>query len=118
MSWAPSETGLKLTAFQVRFALNALPWAREAFPTDVVAAYDRLNKPHLLVRSMYNSLGGRPTSEMLSRFQVEAKRIEAMSSFEQFFDMVDMSCGRMEIQVMLCDAMLSSVKSGYHRAYG
>ena len=117
-SWMASNTGLKLTAFQIRFALNVVPWARKALPSEVVSAYeDSSHQPHLLlVRSMYNLLGGRPTQDMLSRFQEETKTIEAMSSFGEFFRMIDMLCDDMAIQQMLCDAMENSRRFGYHRS--
>ena len=115
ISWNTSATGLKLTAFQVRFALNVLPWAREALPTEVVAAYERAHKPQLLVRSMYNLLRGRPTPEMLCGFQAETKQIEALTSFVGFFQKIGMPRVEMEIQQMLCQGMEDSRQFGYHR---
>ena len=115
-SWRASSTGLKLTAFQIRFALNVLPWAREAVPSEVVAAYESSSQhPNLLlVRSMYNSLGGRPTQEMLNRFQSETKKIETLGSYGEFFRMIDMPRGEIDIQNMLCGAMENSKRCGYH----
>ncbi|KAL7571270.1 hypothetical protein ACA910_008925 [Epithemia clementina (nom. ined.)] len=116
-SWAASSTGLKLTAFQIRFALSVLPWAQEALPAAVVAAYQSANHSHLLlVRLMYNVLGGRPTQDMLRRFQKETKAIEAVGSFSEIFQMIDLPRDEMAIQIMLCDAMEQSKRFGYHRA--
>ena len=39
ISWGASATGLRLTAFQIRFALNGLSWAREALSEPLVAVY-------------------------------------------------------------------------------
>jgi hypothetical protein len=116
-SWEPSATGLKLTAFQVRFCLSVAQWARSALPADVVRAYEKGGKPHLMVRTMYNALGGRPTANMLRLFQAETKRIEAMRGFDAFFREMAMPRSEMEIQAMLCDAMRASAQCKYHRAF-
>lgn len=113
-SWDASSTGLKLTAFQVRFLLNTVPWAHLALPEDIAVAYARTGKRHLLVRAMYNRLGGRPTAEMLGKFQNETKRIESLSDYKSFFRTIDMPQGEMEIQKMLCEAMNNSKRCGYH----
>jgi hypothetical protein len=115
-SWDASSTGLKLTAFQIRFFVNVLPWARSALPANLLAAYERRPKSLLQVaRAMYNSLGGRPTPDMLTRFQNEAKQIESLTNFSDFFNMINMPRGDMDIQIMLCNAMASSSRAGYHR---
>lgn len=114
-SWAPSQTGLKLTAFQVRFFLSVDSWARAALPPDKVAAYDKLKRPRLMVRAMYNDLGGRPTPDMLRLFQTEAKEIERMTCFGEFFDKMDMRRSNLEIQTMLCNAMIDSKRIGYDK---
>ena len=114
-SWGSSATGLKLTAFQIRFALNGMVWAQEALSKPVVAAYVKLGGQRLPVLAMYNKLGGRPTSKMLSTFQKEAKTIEAISCYDQFFRLVGMDLNEMQIQQLLCDAMLHSEKCHYNR---
>jgi ubiquitin-protein ligase len=115
-SWDASSTGLKLTAFQIRFFVNVLPWAHSALPAKLLAAYERRPKSLLLIaRAMYNSLGGRPTPEMLERFQNEAKQIESLTNFPAFFNMINMPRGDMDIQIMLCNAMANSSRAGYHR---
>ena len=119
-SWDASATGLKLTAFQIRFFVNVLPWARSALPANLVGAYERRHPKsshHLLlvVRAMYNALGGRPTPAMLERFQAEAKQIESLTNFPDFFNMINMPCTDMDIQIMLCNAMVNSSRLGYHR---
>ena len=106
---------MKLSAFQIRFFLNVTEWARGALPQAIVEAYDRLNNPRLMVRAMYNSLGGRPTAEMMARFQQEAKGIQVTSSFAELFDKIGMHRSDMEIQTMLCDAMIHSERCKYHR---
>lgn len=115
-SWDANNTGLRLTAFQIRFFNSVVGWARSAFPADIVKAYERHpNSKQFLVRAMYNTLGGRPTPEMLSQFQEEAKRIEAMGSFREFFQSVAMPLTEMDVQIMLCEAMQDSERYGYHR---
>jgi hypothetical protein len=114
-SWEASSTGLKLTAFQIRFALNVLPWAKQALPKPLFEAYEKAGNQRLLIRAMYNALGGRPRKEMLAMFQQEAKSLEAMRKFEQFFQSVEMNPGKLEIQRMLCDAIQRSEKCRYHR---
>ena len=115
-SWGASATGLKLTAFQICFFHRVVQWASTALPADVVQAYRRWNKPQLAVRAMYDALGGRPSAKMLSDFQQEAKCIESMTNFKQFFKRMVLPLTDLEIQVMLCHAMQSSARFGYHRA--
>mmetsp|Transcript_52 Transcript_52/g.82 ORF Transcript_52/g.82 Transcript_52/m.82 type:complete len:688 (-) Transcript_52:278-2341(-) len=117
-SWGPSATGLKLTAFQIRFVLNILPWAREGLPKSVLDAYSAVvggSRKRLLARVMYNTLGGRPTQGMLEKFQKETKAIEGMTSYEEFFETVEMKGDRVTIQHMLCNAMERSEQCHYHR---
>lgn len=114
ISWRASATGLRLTAFQIRFALNCLSWATEALSKPAVAEYQKLGGQRLAVRVMYNKLGGRPTKTMLATFQEEAKAIRYMNCYQKFFNLVGMELDEMQIQQRLCKAMLHSEKCGYH----
>ena len=115
LSWGASATGLRLTAFQIRFALNGPLWAQEALSKPVAAAYQKLGGQRLPIRAMYNMLGGRPTKQMLETFQQEAKAIRAMDCYAKFFRLMDMELDEMRIQRLLCQAMLHSEKCRYHR---
>eukprot|EP00957_Ditylum_brightwellii_P092195 7018906-Ditylum_brightwellii.AAC.1 len=78
-SWGPSATGLKITAFQIWFVLNVHSWALHALPKNVVDAYQKVGNNRLLLRAMYDALGGRPTKVMMLKFQQVTKSIEAMA---------------------------------------
>jgi len=115
-SWGPSATGLKITAFQIWFVLNVHSWALHALPKNVVDAYQKLGNNRLLLRAMYDALGGRPTKVMMLKFQQVTKSIEAMASYEEFFSAIQMPVsGSLSIQMLLCDAMIQSYKCRYHR---
>lgn len=114
-SWAPSATGLKITAFQIWFALNVYGWAHIAMPRHVVDAYEKTGNKRLLVRAMYDVLGGRPSKDMMASFQHQTKEIEAIDQYRDFFRVVEMPLTGEEIQVLLCDAMKRSEKCRYHR---
>lgn len=114
-SWPASATGLKLTAFQIRFFLSVVAWARDTLPPEIVGAYERMKSPQLMVRAMYNILGGRPTQDMLSLFQAETKEIESMGGFAEVFEKMDLPATELEIQAMLCEAMANSARFKYHR---
>mmetsp|Transcript_4517 Transcript_4517/g.6173 ORF Transcript_4517/g.6173 Transcript_4517/m.6173 type:complete len:703 (-) Transcript_4517:111-2219(-) len=115
-SWDPSATGLKITAFQIWFVLNVHSWALSALPEPITDAYSKIGNNRLLLRAMYDTLGGRPTKSMMLRFQQETKSIEAMTKYEDFFQTVEMPVhGSLLIQRLLCDAMSHSSKCRYHR---
>jgi len=114
-SWEPSATGLKITAFQIWFALNVSSWAQGALPRPVCEAYHKLGSKRLLVRAMYDVLGGRPSKDMMAMFQQQTKEIEQLTCYEDFFTKIEMPLGGLGIEKLLCDAMLRSEKCRYHR---
>jgi hypothetical protein len=65
-SWEPSQVGLKLTCFQIRYLLEI---GRPANDKDINKSWDSLNK-----------LYGRPTAQMIQNFQQTVKKVQAISN--------------------------------------
>jgi len=106
-SWAPSEVGLKLTCFQIRYLLEVgrpLPGGSESLED----GWKRLN-----------SLLGRPNAKMTSDFQATVKRVQAIPDYVTWFEA--MGLGKPPESViceMLQDAMQNSSDQGYHGGRG
>ena len=69
-SWDPSQVGLKLTCFQIRYLLEV---GRPTNETDINLNYQR-----------FNSLYGRPTQQMVDQFQQTTKKVQAIADCKIF----------------------------------
>lgn len=65
-SWEPSQVGLKLTCFQIRYILDV---GRPASEPDIKDNFQRLNS-HL----------GRPSAKMIQNFQTSIKRVQQINN--------------------------------------
>jgi hypothetical protein len=65
-SWQAAHVGLKLTCFQIRYLLEV---GRPANEKDIYKNWESLSK-----------LNGRPTSQMIQRFQQTVKRVQAITN--------------------------------------
>jgi len=100
-SWEPSQVGLKLTCFQIRYILEV---GRPTSETDILKNYARLN-----------ALYGRPSSKMTSDFQATVKKVQAIPNYTKWF--AAMGLGEppeSTILTMLQNAMKNSAEQGYH----
>lgn len=114
-SWECAATGLKLTGFQIKYALRVKEWARTTLPQQTV---DRCSNMYFsdqyLAREMFDELCGRPTCEMLQEFQSMAKNLDSLNSYSEYFEFLQVSGGE-AIDVRLTAAMSLSLSRGYHR---
>eukprot|EP01117_Protostelium_nocturnum_P020430 TRINITY_DN9185_c0_g1_i1.p1 TRINITY_DN9185_c0_g1~~TRINITY_DN9185_c0_g1_i1.p1 ORF type:complete len:524 (-),score=154.75 TRINITY_DN9185_c0_g1_i1:25-1596(-) len=102
ISWEPSQVGLKLTCFQIRYILEV----GRPFKT-----------PQLDVnRKMLDDLYGRPTPKMVESFQQTTKKVQAIANYSEWFGAMGLGVPPPEvITQMLQDAVVASSKAGYHR---
>jgi hypothetical protein len=105
-SWDPSAVGLRLTAFQVCFLLNCPKWASHEAGVDENQRTFR----------MYERLGGRPSDDMILGFQKDAKVVQGLANYVDFFKLVKipLAKGEAEVGALLEDAMKKSASLGYH----
>jgi len=104
-SWAPSQVGLKLTCFQIRYILEV---GRPENETSLQQNWERLNK-----------LMGRPSARMVQDFQATVKKVQAITDYPTWFKAMGLgSPPESEILAMLQDAMRNSESQGYHSASG
>jgi ubiquitin-protein ligase len=100
-SWEPSQVGLKLTCFQIRYILEV---GRPPSESDIYKNFERLN-----------SLAGRPTVQMTQKFQQTVKGVQKIVDYPTWFQA--MGLGKppdSAILKMLQDAMNNSEIQGYH----
>ena len=73
-SWEPSQVGLKLTCFQIRYILDV---GRPMNELDINRNWERLS-----------TLLGRPSDEQIQQFQTTVKRVQAISDCTSFFFLI------------------------------
>jgi len=100
-SWEPSQVGLKLTCFQIRYLLDV---GRPVAEPDIQKNFKRLN-----------SLNGRPDSKMTAAFQATVKKVQAIPNYSSWFAAVGLGePPASTILTMLQTAMKNSETQGYH----
>jgi hypothetical protein len=109
-SWKPSAVGLRLTAFQVLFLINSPMWSK-ARNSD---ADENQN-----IFQMYEKLRGAPSPDMIQLFQKQAKAVQELSHYPDFFRVVgiripDGQGGIEYIGNLLIEAIKRSSVLGYH----
>jgi len=106
-SWGPSEVGLKLTCFQIRYLLE-VGRPSKGGSENLEEAWKRLN-----------SLLGRPNAKMTSDFQATVKRVQAIPDYITWFEAMGLGTPpESVICEMLEDAMQNSATQGYHGGSG
>jgi len=104
-SWDPSQVGLKLTCFQIRYILEV---GRPSNETDITKNWERLNL-----------LFGRPTAQMIQNFQQTVKKVQAIGDYKNWFQAMGLgNPPDNAILGMLQDGMKQSEQQGYHGGKG
>jgi hypothetical protein len=109
-SWEPSAVGLRLTAFQVLFLINSPMWSK-AKNSDADENQNTFQ--------MYEKLRGAPSPDMIQLFQKQAKAVQELSRYPDFFRVVgiripDGQGGIEHIGNLLIEAIKRSSILGYH----
>ena len=119
-SWSSSATGLRLSAFQIRYMLSLPKWTAWEF-----SGGDEPGKPGTAAvvdgndcavqLDFFNALGGRPTTSMIQGFQAETKRVQAIGDYKELFWAIGKpGVTDPEVNDWLVWGMKQSAALGYH----